>query len=81
MSMKKNPVTPSGIKPTTFWFVAQCLKQLFHHVPPYISYILIIKSHYLHFSHMVFPSCIAVVPFMEAFKQSDPANSEHVLYT
>jgi hypothetical protein len=25
MSMKKNPITPSGIDPATFWFVAQCL--------------------------------------------------------
>jgi hypothetical protein len=29
----KNPMPPSGIKPTTFWLVAQCLYQLRHRVP------------------------------------------------
>jgi len=28
----KIPMTPMGIEPTTFWLVAQCLKQLHHHV-------------------------------------------------
>jgi len=30
----KIPMTPSGIKPTTFWFVVQCLKQLCHCLSP-----------------------------------------------
>jgi hypothetical protein len=33
LSHWKNPMTPSGIKPMTFWFVVQRLNQLRHHVP------------------------------------------------
>jgi hypothetical protein len=38
MSMKI-PLTPSGIKPMTFWFVMQCLNQVHHHIPLSSSYI------------------------------------------
>ena len=34
----KIPMTPSGIKPGTFWLVAYCLNQLRHHVPLKCTY-------------------------------------------
>jgi len=33
LCLQKIQLTPLGIKPTTFWPVAQCLKQVRHHVP------------------------------------------------
>jgi hypothetical protein len=45
----KNPMTSSGIKPVTFWLVAQCRNQLRYRVPPYkirtsIKYILQLEN-------------------------------------
>jgi hypothetical protein len=31
--IEKNPMTPSGIEPATFWLVVLCLNQLYHSVP------------------------------------------------
>ena len=36
LSQWKIPVIPLGIKPTTFWLVVQCLKQLHHCVHPFL---------------------------------------------
>jgi hypothetical protein len=41
----KSPMTSSGIKPTTFQFVAYCLNQLCHHIAQ--IYIYKGKSHYV----------------------------------
>jgi hypothetical protein len=45
MSMKKNPLTPSGIELATFRLVAQCLNQLRHRLPQRSQ--LVLRNWYL----------------------------------
>ena len=42
----KNPMTPSGIEPATFWLVAQCLNQLRHRIGANKVKVKVRQSHY-----------------------------------
>ena len=46
-------MTPSGIKPTTYWFVAQCLKQLHHRVPHHTTRGLTKCSQHTHITNFL----------------------------
>jgi hypothetical protein len=62
----KIPMTPSGIEPQTFQFVAQCLNQLRHRVPPTNS-----KTFYHNTGWLIFTVTVSMHTFSKSVNSDE----------